>query len=44
MMHNVWKDIEEMPLCFSRSSVTFQGHMRKEKNANIDPILVFLDY
>ena len=26
MMHNAWSSIEEVPYCFSRSSVKFQGH------------------
>ena len=27
MMHKAWSSIEEVPKCFSRSSVKFQGHM-----------------
>ena len=27
MMHKAWSSIEEVPFCFSRSSVKFQGHM-----------------
>ena len=27
MMHKAWSSIEEVPYCFSRSSVKFQGHM-----------------
>ena len=27
MMHKAWSSIEEVPYCFSRSSVTFQGHI-----------------
>ena len=26
MMHKAWSSIEEVPYCFSRSSVEFQGH------------------
>ena len=26
MMHKAWRSIEEVPYCFSRSSVKFQGH------------------
>ena len=26
MMHKAWSNIEEVPYCFSRSSVKFQGH------------------
>ena len=26
MMHKAWSSIEEVPYCFSRSSVKFQGH------------------
>ena len=27
MMHKAWSSIEEVPYCFSRSSVKFQGHI-----------------
>ena len=27
MMHKAWSSIEEVPYCFSRSSVIFQGHI-----------------
>ena len=27
MMHKAWISIEEVPYCFSRSSIKFQGHM-----------------
>ena len=27
MMHKAWSSIEEVPYCFSRSSVKFQGHL-----------------
>ena len=26
MMHKAWYSIQEVPLCFSRSSIEFQGH------------------
>ena len=29
-MQKAWSSIEEMPYCFSRSSVKFQGHMAKK--------------
>ena len=29
MMHKSWRNIEEVPYCFSRSSVKFQGHTRQ---------------
>ena len=30
MMHKAWSNIEEVPYCFSRSSVKFQGHIALE--------------
>ena len=30
MMHKAWSSIEEVPYCFSRSSVKFQGHTAKK--------------
>ena len=27
MMHKAWSSIEEVPYCFSRSSIKFQGHI-----------------
>ena len=41
MMHKAWCSIEEVPYCFSRSSVKFQGHMG-QKVADFDPNSVFL--
>ena len=38
MMHKVCMDIEEMPYCFSRSSIKFQGH-RRQKYFHIWPNL-----
>ena len=40
MMHTAWCIIEEVPYCFSRSSVIFQGHAG-QKIADFDPNLVF---
>ena len=36
MMHKDWRSIEEVPYCFSRLSVKFQGH-RAKKNIDFDP-------
>ena len=30
MMHNAWSSVEEVPYCFPRSSVKFQGHTAKK--------------
>ena len=38
MMHKAWNSIEEVPYCFSRSSVKFQGHTG-QKIADFDPNL-----
>ena len=32
MMHKAWSSIEEVPYCFSRSSLKFQGHTAKKKS------------
>ena len=42
MMHKAWSSIEEVPYCFWRSSVKFQGHSAK-KNRRFWPKLGFLD-
>ena len=42
MMHKAWSSIEEVPYCFWRSSVKFQGHSAK-KNRRFSPKLGFLD-
>ena len=42
MMHKTWRGIEEVPYCFSRSSINFQGHAGK-KVANFDPNGAFPD-
>ena len=36
MMHKAWSSMEEVPYCFWRSSVKFQGHTAK-KNVDLDP-------
>ena len=36
MMHKAWCDIEEVPYCFPRSSMKFQGHTG-QKIADFDP-------
>ena len=43
MMHQAWSSIEEVPYCFWRSSVKFQGHTAK-KIVNFDPDWAFPDY
>ena len=42
MMHKAWSNIEEVPYCFSRSSIKFQGHTAK-KIVEFDPNRVFPD-
>ena len=42
MMHKAWSSIEEVPYCFSRSSVKFQGHTAK-KIVEFDPNWPFPD-
>ena len=42
IMHKAWSGIKEVPYCFSRSYVKFQGHMNK-KIANFDLNLEFPD-
>ena len=42
MMHKAWSSIEEVPYCFSRSSVKFQGHMAL-KIVKFDPNWAFPD-
>ena len=42
MIHIAWSSIEEVPYCFSRSSVKFHGHNGK-KIANFDPNWAFPD-
>ena len=42
MMHKAWCGIGEVPYCFSRSPVKYQGHIG-QKIANFDPIWAFPD-
>ena len=42
MIYKAWSSIEEVPYCFSRSSIKFQDHMG-QKIINFDPNWVFLD-
>ena len=42
MMHKAWCCLEDVPYCFSMSSVKFQGHMAK-KIVDFDSNLAFLD-
>ena len=43
MMHKAWSSIEEVPYCFSRSSVKFEGHMAL-KIVEFDPNWAFPDW
>ena len=40
MMHKAWRDIEEVPYCFSRSSIKFHGHT----GGKIDDLNLIWDY
>ena len=42
MMHKAWSSVEEVPYCFSRSSIKFQGHTAL-KIAEFDPDWGFPD-
>ena len=42
MMHKAWCSIEEVPFCFPRSSIKFQGHTG-QKIADFDPKWAFPD-
>ena len=42
MMHKAWSNIEEVPYCFSRSSIKFQGHTAL-KIVEFDPNWAFPD-
>ena len=42
MMHKAWSSIEEVPYCFRRSSVKFQGHTAL-KSVKFDPDWSFPD-
>ena len=43
MIHKAWCCLEEVPYCFERSSVKFQGHTAKKKSADFDPNWAFPD-
>ena len=38
MMHKAWHSTEEVPYCFSRSSIKFEGHIDR-KIDDLNPIL-----
>ena len=42
-MHKAWSSMEEVPYCFLRSSVKYQGHTG-QKIVDFDPNLAFPDY
>ena len=42
MMHKAWSSIEEVPYCFLRSTIKFQGHTAK-KIVKFDPNWAFPD-
>ena len=42
MTHEAWSNIEEVPYCFSRSSIKFEGHTG-QKIADFDPNRAFPD-
>ena len=42
MVHKVWSNKEEVSICFSRSSVKFQGHTAR-KIVNLEPNRAFPD-
>ena len=42
MVHKAWSSIEEVPFCFRRSSIIFQGH-KGWHITNFDPNWAFLD-
>ena len=43
MLHKAWNSKEEMPYCFPRSSIRFQGH-RGQNITDFDPNSAFPDY
>ena len=43
MLHKAWNSKEEMPYCFSRSSIKFQGHTG-QNITDFDPNWAFPDY
>ena len=44
IMHKAWCCLGEVPYCFSRSSVKFQGHTAKKKTVDFDPNREIPDY
>ena len=43
MLHKAWNSKGEMPYCFPRSSIKFQGHMG-QNITDFDPNWAFPDY
>ena len=43
MLHKAWNSKGEMPYCFPRSSIKFQGHM-VQNITDFDPNWAFPDY
>ena len=43
MLHKAWNSKEEIPYCFSRSSIKFQGHTG-QNITDFDPNWAFPDY
>ena len=43
MLHKAWNSKEEMPYCFPRSSIKFQGHTG-QNITDFDPNWAFPDY
>ena len=43
MLHKAWNSKQEMPYCFSRSSIKFQGHT-EQNITDFDPNWAFPDY
>ena len=43
MLHKAWGNMEEVPYCFARSSIKFQGHTG-QNITDFDPNWEFLDY
>ena len=40
MMHKTWSSIEEVPYCFSRSTVKFQGHGTENHQFDLNCVLL----
>ena len=43
MLHKAWHSKEEMPYCFLKSSIKFQGHTG-QNITDFDPNWAFVDY